>query len=297
MQLKFDICTATCAELCTSHPSLNPSPGRLDQARLSNALRNRPDIERAAKQLSNMDNNTRLQVPEGANNDTRLAQPLSNDPIQLNLDAVNQQLVKPSFLKALSPSRLPSQAASDTSLSPGDAPLEARSPGLHHTHSRLNLVNTAGLEELRLETILDEIPADVDLTAPLTLEPTNPDGEDTAATTNINVDAHISEHLDSRFVDAYRAYTTMASGAIQTFSHGHQDLVLAVDFNYFGTRMVSASSDQRLKVYDKKDDGWTLVESWRAHDAEIVDVSTTHFCVFLLSGSNLSAPALICRAC
>jgi WD40 repeat protein len=49
--------------------------------------------------------------------------------------------------------------------------------------------------------------------------------------------------------------------------------VLAVDFNYFGTRMVTASSDHRLKVWDKKDDSWTLVESWKAHDAEIVDVS------------------------
>jgi nucleoporin SEH1 len=60
----------------------------------------------------------------------------------------------------------------------------------------------------------------------------------------------------------------------QSFSHEHKDLVLAVDFNYFGTRMVTASSDHRLKVWDKKDDAWTLVESWRAHDAEIVDVST-----------------------
>ncbi|KAF2999878.1 epoxide hydrolase, soluble (sEH) [Curvularia kusanoi] len=56
-----------------------------------------------------------------------------------------------------------------------------------------------------------------------------------------------------------------------TFSHGHQDLVLAVDFNYFGTRMVTASSDHRLKVWDKKDESWALVESWKAHDAEITD--------------------------
>lgn len=48
--------------------------------------------------------------------------------------------------------------------------------------------------------------------------------------------------------------------------------MLAVDFNYFGTRMVTASSDHRLKVWDKKDDSWNLVESWKAHDAEIVDV-------------------------
>ncbi|KAF2455057.1 nuclear pore protein [Lineolata rhizophorae] len=63
----------------------------------------------------------------------------------------------------------------------------------------------------------------------------------------------------------------------QTFSHGHQDLVLAVDFNFYGTRMVTASSDQRLKVWDRNTkkgatEQWTLVDSWRAHDAEIVDV-------------------------
>jgi hypothetical protein len=30
-----------------------------------------------------------------------------------------------------------------------------------------------------------------------------------------------------------------AERSFQTFSHGHQDLVLAVDFNYFGMRMVT----------------------------------------------------------
>lgn len=72
-------------------------------------------------------------------------------------------------------------------------------------------------------------------------------------------------------------YAKMAAERnFQTFNHGHQDLVLAVDFNYFGTRMVTASSDHRLKVWDKKDDSWTLVESWKAHDAEIVDVSRSN---------------------
>lgn len=56
------------------------------------------------------------------------------------------------------------------------------------------------------------------------------------------------------------------------FSHGHQDLVLAVDYNFYGTRMVTASSDHRLKVWDRKDDNWTVVDVWKAHDAEVVDV-------------------------
>ncbi|KAG9560978.1 WD40 repeat-like protein, partial [Aureobasidium melanogenum] len=56
------------------------------------------------------------------------------------------------------------------------------------------------------------------------------------------------------------------------FSHGHHDLVLAVDYNFYGTRMVTASSDHRLKVWDRKDDGWTVTDVWKAHDAEVTDV-------------------------
>lgn len=57
------------------------------------------------------------------------------------------------------------------------------------------------------------------------------------------------------------------------FNHGHQDLVLAVDYNFYGTRMVTASSDHRLKVWDRKDEGWILTDAWKAHDAEVTDVS------------------------
>lgn len=57
------------------------------------------------------------------------------------------------------------------------------------------------------------------------------------------------------------------------FNHGHQDLVLAVDYNFYGNRMVTASSDHRLKVWDRKEDGWTVTDSWKAHDAEVTGVS------------------------
>lgn len=50
-------------------------------------------------------------------------------------------------------------------------------------------------------------------------------------------------------------------------------MVLAVDYNFYGTRMVTASSDHRLKVWDRKDDGWTVTDVWKAHDAEVTDVS------------------------
>ncbi|KAF2489490.1 WD40 repeat-like protein [Lophium mytilinum] len=178
----------------------------------------------------------------------------AQDPIQENLNAATRLLFRPGFLKNLSPSRLPSQAASDTSLSPGEAPQDARSfPGSHHRHSQLNL--TAVVKDS-----LDE----VDYTSPLTLE-CDSNGIVPA------IDSRVSEKLDSLFVIARKSYAAMAERSFQTFSHGHQDLVLAVDFNYFGTRMVTASSDHKLKVHDKKDDSWNLVDSWRAHDAEIVD--------------------------
>lgn len=74
-------------------------------------------------------------------------------------------------------------------------------------------------------------------------------------------------------------------GAFQRFSHGHQDLVLAVDYNFYGTRMVTASSDHRLKVWDRKDEGWTVTDVWTGHDAEITDVRST--IVFFMNRQDL----------
>jgi nucleoporin SEH1 len=184
----------------------------------------------------------------------------SHDPIQLNLDAVTRRLVRPHFLHNLTPSRLPSQAASsESSLSPrGDNPRSARGSfgqPSHHRHSHLKLAVT-----------YEDVPEDIDLVLPLIQDP--PVDENAPS-----VDPRVLKHLESHFLGARHAYAKMASDRnFQTFPHGHQDLVLAVDFNYFGTRMVTASSDHRLKVWDKKDDSWALVDSWKAHDAEIVDV-------------------------
>lgn len=186
------------------------------------------------------------------------AQQMQLDAIQLNLDAVTRRLVRPTFLTNLTPSRLPSSAVSDSSsLSPTRDEARLHSgPLSHHRHSHLNLA-------VSFEDVLEH----ADLVSPLIQEPCA-DGSPPS------VEKRIIEHLDSQFLGAHHAYAKMAAERnFQTFAHGHQDLVLAVDFNYFGTRMVTASSDHRLKVWDKKDESWTLVESWKAHDAEIVDVS------------------------
>ncbi|GAM82698.1 hypothetical protein ANO11243_006810 [Dothideomycetidae sp. 11243] len=66
-----------------------------------------------------------------------------------------------------------------------------------------------------------------------------------------------------------------AGQAFHRFSHGHQDLVLAVDYNFYGTRMVTASSDHKLKVWDRQEsssDSWIVTDVWTAHDAEVTDV-------------------------
>ncbi|KAK3678379.1 hypothetical protein LTR78_001676 [Recurvomyces mirabilis] len=57
-------------------------------------------------------------------------------------------------------------------------------------------------------------------------------------------------------------------------SHGHNDLVLATAFNLYGTRMATASSDHRVKVWDLHEatTQWIVTDVWTAHDAEVTDV-------------------------
>ena len=62
------------------------------------------------------------------------------------------------------------------------------------------------------------------------------------------------------------------SQSFTTFEQSHRDVVLAVDFNFYGTRMATACADHRVRVYDRKEDNWNLVDSFGAHDAEITDV-------------------------
>ena len=57
------------------------------------------------------------------------------------------------------------------------------------------------------------------------------------------------------------------------FDSGHRDLVTVTKFNFYGNRILTASSDHRIKVWDRRDGQWQLTDTWRAHDAEIRDVS------------------------
>ncbi|KAK8207490.1 WD40-repeat-containing domain protein [Phyllosticta capitalensis] len=180
----------------------------------------------------------------------------SDDDFQAQLNDVSRKLALPSFLKDLTPSRLPSQAASDAS---GSSPKDRDGPAhrrarsfaspLHNTHAghEPDYLQSFDAESLRLSVSL------------------------LLAASNVSEDGYAE--LCSSEEKARRAWVKMAAtAAFSVFDHGHQDLVLAVDFNFFGTRMVTASSDHRVKVWDRRDDAWTLVDSWRAHDAEVVDV-------------------------
>lgn len=184
---------------------------------------------------------------------------VDSDPIKANLDAVNQQLCRPTFLKNLTASRLPSQAASDASISPSADRLSFTSD-VHDDLGELNLSDASN----HFTDPLDKIEATIVLTVEWT-----PDG------VSPQLNYQICSQLEASFLQAHIAFSKMQSAdrGFQTFNHGHQDLVLAVDFNYYGTRMATASSDHRLRVWDRKDESWVLVDGWRGHDAEIVDVS------------------------
>lgn len=78
------------------------------------------------------------------------------------------------------------------------------------------------------------------------------------------------------------------------FDAGHRDLVSVTKFNFYGNRIVTASTDHRMKVWDQKDGEWQLVDTWRAHDAEIRDVSTP---TAVAPGSFVFGLVLLCFNC
>lgn len=76
------------------------------------------------------------------------------------------------------------------------------------------------------------------------------------------------------------------------FDAGHRDLVTVTKFNFYGNRIVTASSDHRLKVWDLKDGEWQLLDTWRAHDAEVRDVRSAETRI-LLDADEVDADTFI----
>ncbi|KAF2663892.1 WD40 repeat-like protein [Microthyrium microscopicum] len=221
----------------------------------------------------------------------------SKDFIQERLDSVTRRLARPAFLHDISCSRLPSQAASESSLSPAEPPhflqQHPQAQPVHHGRRRAfgygnSLLPSDALQRSPLHQALDfahiDDPLDdcdlIDSQTPLielaqaVLEHDPKVDEVTPSTAWVEL-----RRLQDSFSAAWASLCTFncalkmaVERGFSTFEHGHNDLVLAVDFNFYGTRMVTASADHRLKVFDRKDEAWEIVDTWRAHDAEVVDV-------------------------
>lgn len=80
---------------------------------------------------------------------------------------------------------------------------------------------------------------------------------------------------------AEEADETPIMAPTQPFDAGHNDRVTAVHANFYGTRILTASIDHRIKVWerDPKTGERTLLDTFTAHDADIRDVSLSLFTV------------------
>ncbi len=64
----------------------------------------------------------------------------------------------------------------------------------------------------------------------------------------------------------------------QSFEHAAADIILAADFNAAGTRAIVCSADHRIRVYSiSTDKEWALLDQFRGHDAEVLDVRIAYF--------------------
>lgn len=66
-----------------------------------------------------------------------------------------------------------------------------------------------------------------------------------------------------------------SNNTFHRFSPGHTDLILSLSYNFYGTRLATASADHRVKVWDRSDSAgtWSISDTWTAHDAEVTDIS------------------------
>ncbi|KAI7872205.1 WD40-repeat-containing domain protein [Spinellus fusiger] len=68
--------------------------------------------------------------------------------------------------------------------------------------------------------------------------------------------------------------------SITTLDTAHEDLIHDVAYDFYGKRLVTCSSDQRLKVWDFVEDEeaavWELNDTWKAHDSSILKAIWAH---------------------
>lgn len=91
----------------------------------------------------------------------------------------------------------------------------------------------------------------------------------------------LSKLTHKRIMSGIRGSSYTALGPFDTpksgftiFKNDSFDLVLAIDYNARGTRLVTASADRKLRVYDLNEESeLCLTDTWSAHDAIISAVS------------------------
>jgi nucleoporin SEH1 len=66
---------------------------------------------------------------------------------------------------------------------------------------------------------------------------------------------------------------------VDDFEPGHHDRVTVLHVNFDGTRILTASADHRVKVWERSPETGqrTLTDTWTAHDADIRDVLADSF--------------------
>ncbi len=72
----------------------------------------------------------------------------------------------------------------------------------------------------------------------------------------------------------------------RNFDDPAKDDVLSINYNPSGKRCAIAAADHRLRIYNCEDQNLgvqpTLLDQWRAHNAEILDVSSSIFLLLSL---------------
>jgi nucleoporin SEH1 len=65
--------------------------------------------------------------------------------------------------------------------------------------------------------------------------------------------------------------------AFQKFSTQHEDFIHDLSYDFYGKRMATCSSDQKIKVWDLNDRSeWVCSAEWKAHNGSIWRVEWAH---------------------
>jgi len=69
----------------------------------------------------------------------------------------------------------------------------------------------------------------------------------------------------------------MAMRVFHRFSTQHEDLIHDISYDYYGKRLATCSSDQRIKIWDQNEQmEWICTSNWKAHSGSIWKVAWVH---------------------